>query len=110
MMMLVADKPGPIEQAQDFYKRTAGAETNVAIGLTRLGLKVGGGSSLGADTVGRYLLAEMHREGIDCSHVICDPTTPPALQVQGERKSVGVGTSESVSVDVGGIRIHYKKQ
>src|SRR3546814_19045414 len=83
-MLLGADKPGPIEQAQAFYKRTAGAETNVASGLTRLGLKVGWASRLGADTMGRYLLAEMQREGIDCSHVICDPTQRTALQFKGQ--------------------------
>ena len=49
MMMLVADRPGPIEQAESFIKRTAGAETNVAIGLARLGLKVGWVSRLGTD-------------------------------------------------------------
>ena len=83
MMMLIADRPGPIENAQAFYKRTAGAETNVAIGLARLGLKVGWASRLGADTMGRYLLAEMQREGIDCSHVVCDPQQRTALQFKG---------------------------
>ena len=37
MLLLVADRPGPLEDAQSFHKRTAGAETNVAIGLSRLG-------------------------------------------------------------------------
>src|SRR5690606_4090596 len=83
MMMLVADRPGPIEQAQAFHKRTAGAETNVAIGLSRLGLAVGWASRLGADTPGRYLLAEMQREGIDCSHVICDPRQRTATLFKG---------------------------
>lgn len=69
MLMLVADECGPLEQVQHFHKRTAGAETNVAIGLARLGHRVGWGSRLGADSMGRYLLAEMTREGIDCSHV-----------------------------------------
>lgn len=69
MLMLVADEAGPLEAVQHFHKRTAGAETNVAIGLSRLGLRVGWGSRLGADSMGRYLLAEMQREGIDCSHV-----------------------------------------
>lgn len=69
MLMLVADQPGPLEQVHSFHKRTAGAETNVAIGLARLGLRVGWASRLGADSMGRYLLAEMQREGIDCSHV-----------------------------------------
>ena len=57
MMLLVADRPGPLEDAQSFHKRTAGAETNVAIGLARLGLKVGWASRLGADSMARYLLA-----------------------------------------------------
>ena len=69
MLMLVADRAGPLEQVQGFYKRTAGAETNVAIGLSRLGLHVGWASRLGDDSMGRYLLAEMKREGIDCSQV-----------------------------------------
>jgi 2-dehydro-3-deoxygluconokinase len=83
MMLLIADQPGPLEDAQLFYKRTAGAETNVAIGLSRLGLNVGWASRLGADSMGRYLLAEMRREGIDCSHVVCDPAQRTAMQFKG---------------------------
>ena len=83
MLLLVADRPGPIEQAQAFHKRTAGAETNVAIGLARLGLKVGWSSRLGCDSMGRYLLAEMKREGIDCSRVVCDPTQRTGFQFKG---------------------------
>ena len=83
MMLLVADRPGPIEQAESFHKRTAGAETNVAIGLARLGLKVGWASRLGADSMGRYLLAEMQREGIDCSHVRIDAGARTGFQFKG---------------------------
>jgi 2-dehydro-3-deoxygluconokinase len=83
MMMLVADLPGPIEAATLFHKRTAGAETNVAIGLARLGLKVGWASRLGTDSMGRYLIAEMQREGIDCSHVVCDPAQRTGMQFKG---------------------------
>src|SRR6187402_2377612 len=83
MLLLVADRPGPIEQAQVFHKRTAGAETNVAIGLARLGLKVGWASRLGSDSMGRFLLAEMQREGIDCSRVVCDPAQRTGFQFKG---------------------------
>lgn len=83
MLMLVADEPGPLEQAARFHKRTAGAETNVAIGLARLGLRVGWGSRLGADSMGRYLLAEMQREGIDCSRVEMTAEAPSAFQFKG---------------------------
>ncbi|MDQ0032791.1 2-dehydro-3-deoxygluconokinase [Variovorax boronicumulans] len=83
MMLLVADRPGPLEDAQSFHKRTAGAETNVAIGLSRLGLKVGWASRLGTDSMARALLATMKGEGIDCSHVICDPTQRTGFQFKG---------------------------
>jgi 2-dehydro-3-deoxygluconokinase len=83
MLLLVADRPGPLEDVPSFHKRTAGAETNVAIGLARLGLRVGWASRLGADSMGRYLLAEMQREGIDCSHVAIDPAQRTGLQFKG---------------------------
>jgi sugar/nucleoside kinase (ribokinase family) len=69
MLLLVADRPGPLEDASAFHKRSAGAEANVAIGLARLGLRVGWASRLGVDSMGRYLLATMRAEGIDCSRV-----------------------------------------
>lgn len=83
MMMLVAEQPGPLEAATSFVKRTAGAETNVTIGLARLGLKVGWASRLGTDSMGRYLLREMQREGIDCSHVLTDPDARTGFQFKG---------------------------
>lgn len=83
MLLLVADRPGPLEDAGAFHKRTAGAETNVAIGLARLGLKVGWASRLGTDMMGRYLIKAMASEGIDCSHVICDPTQKTGFQFKG---------------------------
>jgi 2-dehydro-3-deoxygluconokinase len=83
MLLLVADRPGPLEGAESFHKRTAGAETNVAIGLARLGLKVGWASRLGTDSMGRYLISAMQREGIDCSHVICDASQRTGFQFKG---------------------------
>ncbi|MDB6000038.1 MAG: PfkB domain protein, partial [Rhizobacter sp.] len=70
--MLIAEQPGPLESAHSFTKRTAGAETNFAIGMARLGLRVAWASRLGNDSLGRYLLAEMKREGVDCSKVVAD--------------------------------------
>lgn len=70
MTMFVADDLGPLEAVQHFHKRTAGAETNVAIGLARLGLRVGWASRLGDDSMGRFLLEAMQHEGIDCSQVM----------------------------------------
>jgi dehydrogluconokinase len=89
MLMLVADRPGPIEDAESFVKRTSGAETNVAIGLARLGLKIGWVSRLGTDSMARYLLAAMQREGIDCSHVVCDPAQRTGFQFKGRVEGGG---------------------
>ena len=83
MLLLVADTAGPLEDTPGFHKRTAGAETNVAIGLARLGLKVGWASRLGADSMGRYLLDTMQAEGIDCSKVVCDPAQRTGLMLKG---------------------------
>ncbi|MDP3757007.1 sugar kinase [Polaromonas sp.] len=83
MMLLVADRPGPLEDAASFYKHTAGAETNVAIGLARLGLKVGWASRLGTDMMGRYLIRAMSAEGIDCSQVVLTAAQPTGFMIKG---------------------------
>jgi 2-dehydro-3-deoxygluconokinase len=83
MLMLVAGEPGPLEAVGHFQKRTAGAETNVAIGLARLGLRVGWGSRLGADSMGRYLRAEIEGEGVDCSQVTLAEGAPTGFQFKG---------------------------
>lgn len=53
LLLLIADRPGPLELAESFVKRSAGAETNVAIGLARLGLKAAWASRLGTDSMAR---------------------------------------------------------
>ena len=83
MMLLVADQPGPLDRVQAFLKRTAGAETNVAIGLARLGLQVAWCSRLGTDSMARYLLQAMQAEGIDCSHVACDASQRTGFMIKG---------------------------
>jgi sugar/nucleoside kinase (ribokinase family) len=89
MMLLVADQPGPLEAAQAFSKRTAGAETNVAIGLARLGLNVAWCSRLGTDSMGRYLLQSIKAEGIDCSHVVSDAAQRTGFMIKGRVQGGG---------------------
>ena len=69
LVLLAADQPGPLASVRSYTSYTAGAETNVAVGLSRLGLRVGWASRLGEDDNGRYLREAFVREGIDCSHV-----------------------------------------
>jgi len=83
MQMFVAERPGALEDVKSFSKCPAGAETNVAIGLARLGMAVGWVSRLGADSMGRYLLQTMEREGVDCSHVNCDQQQRTGFMIKG---------------------------
>jgi len=89
MLLLVGDRAGPIEDCESFVKRSAGAETNVAIGLARLGLRVGWASRFGDDSMGRWLLAVMRREGIDCSHVTCARAQRTGLMFKGRAAGGG---------------------
>ena len=73
MVLFVADRPGELAGIEHFMKRMAGAETNVAIGLARLGLKSGWVSRLGQDSFGRYILATLAHERVDTSRVVTDP-------------------------------------
>lgn len=73
MALLVAQEPGPLDQVQTFSKRLAGADSNVAIGLARLGFQVGWVSRVGADSFGSYVRQTIEAEGVDTSQVEVDP-------------------------------------
>lgn len=74
MVLLAAEAAGPLAEVERFRKMLAGAETNVAIGLARLGLQTGWLSRLGTDSFGDFVLAAVRREGVDVSRVSRDPT------------------------------------
>jgi sugar/nucleoside kinase (ribokinase family) len=83
MVLWVADETGPLESVGRFTKRTAGAETNVAVGLARLGLRVAWGSRVGDDSFGRFLLGEFEREGVDCRRVTRDRSASTGFMLKG---------------------------
>ncbi|MDG0023170.1 sugar kinase [Trinickia sp. Y13] len=85
MALFVADETGPLESVEHFTRRIAGADLNVAIGLSRLGFGVGYLSRVGADAFGRYVLATLASEGIDASHVSVDPRYPTGFQMKGKQ-------------------------
>ena len=64
----------------------AGCETNVAVGLARLGLRVGLGQPARTRPVRRFIRATLAQEGVDCSHVAEDPVRPTGHHVQGQRR------------------------
>jgi 2-dehydro-3-deoxygluconokinase len=72
------------------YRRSvAGAESNVAIGLARLGHRVGFVGRVGDDVFGRVVVSALRAEGVDVSQVARD-AAPTGLLVRdcaGERPS-----------------------
>ena len=69
MTMFVADSVGELSDVEHFQRRIAGADTNVAIGLARLGFHVGWLSRVGDDSFGRYIRRTLEHEGLDCRHL-----------------------------------------
>lgn len=70
---------GPLRFVNTFTKSVAGAESNVAIALSRLGNSVGWFSRVGDDEFGRYIINVIRGEGVDVSRVIIDEHNPTGI-------------------------------
>ncbi len=79
MAMLVANTPGELSGVESFHRRLAGADNNVAIGLSRLGFHVGWLSRVGNDSLGRFIQQALKAEGIDERYIHLDPQHPTGL-------------------------------
>lgn len=84
MAMFVANETGPLANVSQFTKRAAGAELNVAIGLARLGFRVGWMSRVGADSFGQFVRDTLAAERIDASAVITDGHHPTGFQLKSK--------------------------
>ena len=69
MIAMCPVKKGPIIFSDTFERKIGGAELNVAIGCSRLGLKSGWISRLGNDDFGKYILKTVRGEDVDISEV-----------------------------------------
>ncbi|MFC4323650.1 sugar kinase [Litchfieldia salsa] len=67
MVLFQAEQMLPLEYIHHFPKQIGGAESNVAIGLARLGHSVSWFSKLGNDPFGRYIHKYIRGEGVDTS-------------------------------------------
>ncbi len=59
-----------LDQAQSVDIHVGGSESNVAVGLSRLGLRTAWFSALTDNGLGRYIEAKIAAQGVDTSHVI----------------------------------------
>ncbi|WP_101845515.1 sugar kinase [Halobacillus sp. Marseille-P3879] len=72
MVLFTSKSSGLMRYAGDFSTKIAGAESNVAIALSRLGHKSGWISRLGKDEFGEKVRAFIRGEGVDVSQVTLD--------------------------------------
>jgi 2-dehydro-3-deoxygluconokinase len=86
MVLMAAVEAGPLRFANTFTRHAAGTESNVAIGLARLGQRVGWFSRLGDDELGQYVLGVVRAEGVDTSRVIVDPEAPTGVVFKEKRE------------------------
>lgn len=84
MAMFIADHPGELHEVAHFTRSLAGAETNVAVGLSRLGYRVRWVSKVGQDPFGQFILDALAGEGIDTSCVNVDDRYPTGFQLKSK--------------------------
>lgn len=83
MACLTSTGTGPLHAAQTFKLSSGGSESNVAIGLARLGHRVTWISRVGGDDLGRLVLSTLAANGVHAAaHVDADAPTGLMLKVR----------------------------
>ncbi len=76
---------GRLEDMRSFDKYIGGSPTNIACGTARLGLKSAVITGVGDEHMGRFILEQLAREGVDTRGVKVDPERLTALVLLGIR-------------------------
>ena len=76
-----------LDEASLVRKYAVGAESNVAIGLARLGRSVGYVGRVGRDSIGREILRTLRGEGVDVSRVAVVDSGPTAVLLKEQSAS-----------------------
>jgi len=92
MGLLSNVQPGPLAHASTMQLGIGGSESNVAIGLSRLGVDAIWFGRVGDDSVGRLVAREIRAEGVD-ARVTIDDTAATGLMIKERRTS----TSQNVT-------------
>jgi 2-dehydro-3-deoxygluconokinase len=70
--MVLFTPQSTLKYSQNFSRSIGGAETNVAIGLSRLGHKAGWISKVGNDEFGKAITSFIRGEGVNVDHLMID--------------------------------------
>lgn len=79
MVAFIPNDHTALRYVNQFTKVVAGAESNVAVGLVKLGHSSGWISKLGNDEFGQFILRELRGEGVDVSSVLISDTHPTGI-------------------------------
>lgn len=88
LLAFVAQGHEPLSEATSYRRYVAGAEANVAVGLSRLDHGVASVGRVGGDAFGTAILRRLRGEGVDVSSVVVDEEAPTGLLFR-ERRAVG---------------------
>lgn len=84
MAMFIADHPGELHRIERFTRALAGAETNVSVGLARLGFAMRWVSKVGNDPFGRFIKEALALEGVDTGYILTDDRSPTGFQLKSK--------------------------
>ncbi|NJP36073.1 sugar kinase [Alkalicoccus luteus] len=90
MVIMNPQQDLPLEYVDTFRKQIGGAESNVAVGVARLGHTSGWISRVGDDPFGTYIEKTLRGEGIDLSHVARDTQAPTGFFFKERRRADSV--------------------
>jgi 2-dehydro-3-deoxygluconokinase len=82
MVLGVPPRPGRLRHATSLELKIGGAESNLAIALSRLGLSAGWAAYLGDDEPGQLVLDRIRAEGVDTSQVRRIKERPTGLYIR----------------------------
>ena len=88
MGLLIAQNEGPLEAAQSYALAVAGAEFNVAVGLSRLEQNTAYLTKLGRDPFGRLIVNTLHKNNISSELITYSDTKNTGFMMKG-RVSAG---------------------
>lgn len=82
MAVFTPNTNGPLRYIHEYTTHIAGAESNTAIGVQKLGHTARWISRLGNDELGQYVLNTIRSEGVDTSGVIIDDNFRTGLMIK----------------------------
>ncbi|WP_058302637.1 sugar kinase [Gorillibacterium timonense] len=84
MAMFYANEVGELHEVTSFTRAIAGAESNVAVGLSRLGHRTGYVTKLGKDHLATFILNAQNKEAIDTSCVSFSEEQPTGILMKSK--------------------------